>query len=177
MVPLDPGPRHSVPPLGYSRLLAFHICLLFPHLAKFLANTMQFNTCKDYASINQHSHQSTRTTGPRGGRGANHDHIYIYLYLYYMLCLFMPLLISFVFTPCIGYTCGLKWTSRSFYVVLCVRNFHRGAPMIPDDQGITINQGSRQGFPTWRRFCDGKFRLADYLPHFLEKICGRQALF
>ena len=35
---------------------------------------MQFNTsCKDYDSINQHSHQSTRTTGPQGG-GANHDH-------------------------------------------------------------------------------------------------------
>ena len=27
MVPPDPGPRHTVPPLGYSRLLAFHICL------------------------------------------------------------------------------------------------------------------------------------------------------
>ena len=55
--------------------LAFHICLLFPYLVKFLANTMQFNTtCEDYDSINQHSHQSTRTTGPQPGRGANHDH-------------------------------------------------------------------------------------------------------
>ena len=73
--PPDPGPRHNVPPLGYSRPLAFHICLLFPHLVKFLANTMQFNTtCNDYDSISQHSHQSTRTTGPQGGRGANHDH-------------------------------------------------------------------------------------------------------
>ena len=72
--PPDPGPRHNIPPLGYSRLLAFHICLLFPHLVKFLANTMQFNTtCNDYDSISQHSHQSTRTTGPQGGRGANHD--------------------------------------------------------------------------------------------------------
>ena len=48
---------------------------LFPRLVKFLANTMQINTtCKDYDSINQHSHQSTRTTSPQGGRGANHDH-------------------------------------------------------------------------------------------------------
>ena len=48
---------------------------LFPHLVKFLANTVQINTtCKDYDSINQHSHQSTPTTGPQGGRGANHDH-------------------------------------------------------------------------------------------------------
>ena len=31
MVPLDPGPRHNVPELGYARLLAFHICLLFLH--------------------------------------------------------------------------------------------------------------------------------------------------
>ena len=75
MVPPDPGPRHNVPRLGYSRLLTFHMCLLFPHLVKFLANTMQFNTtCKDYDSMNQHSHQATRTTGPQGGRGANHDH-------------------------------------------------------------------------------------------------------
>ena len=55
---------------------------------------MQFNTaCKDYDSINQHSHQSTRTTGPQGGRGANHDHargggggatlelLYVYIYI------------------------------------------------------------------------------------------------
>ena len=73
--PPDPGPRHNVPPLGYSRLLAFHICLLFPHLIEFLANTMQFNTtCKGYDSMSQHSHQSTSTTGLQGGRGANHDH-------------------------------------------------------------------------------------------------------
>ena len=25
--PLDPGPRHNVPPLGYARLLAFPVCL------------------------------------------------------------------------------------------------------------------------------------------------------
>ena len=36
---------------------------------------MQINTsCKDYDSISQPSHQSTRTTGPQKGRGANHDH-------------------------------------------------------------------------------------------------------
>ena len=36
---------------------------------------MQINTaCKDYDSINRHSHQSTRTTGAQGGRGANNDH-------------------------------------------------------------------------------------------------------
>ena len=27
MVPPDPGPEHAVQPLGYARLLAFHICL------------------------------------------------------------------------------------------------------------------------------------------------------
>ena len=27
MLPPDPGPGHTVPPLGYARLLAFHICL------------------------------------------------------------------------------------------------------------------------------------------------------
>ena len=91
--PPDPGPRHNVPPLGHARLLTFHICLFFPHLVKFLANTVQFNTiCKDYDSINQHSHQSTRTTGPQGGRGANHDHAgatleHIYIYIYIYICI------------------------------------------------------------------------------------------
>ena len=42
--PPDPGPGHTVPPLGYASLLAFHILPLFQHLVKFLANTMQFNT-------------------------------------------------------------------------------------------------------------------------------------
>ena len=79
--PPDPGPRHNVSELGCSRLLAFHICLLFPHLAKFLANTMQFNTtCKDYDSISQHSHQSRRTTGPQGGRGRSNAGAYILLH-------------------------------------------------------------------------------------------------
>ena len=67
MVPPDPGPRHNVPPLRYSRLLAFHICLLFPHLVKFLAHTMQINTtCKDYDSINPAStpiHTHHKSTG------------------------------------------------------------------------------------------------------------------
>ena len=48
---------------------------LFPHLVKFLANTMHSTPLeKDYDSIYQHSHQSTRTTGPQGWRRANHDH-------------------------------------------------------------------------------------------------------
>ena len=73
--PPDPGSRHNVPPLGYSRLLAFHICLLFPHCVKLFANTMQLNTtCHDYDSISQHSHQSTRTTGPQKRPVPNHDH-------------------------------------------------------------------------------------------------------
>ena len=69
---------------------------LFPHLIKFLAKTVQFNTtCKDYDSIDQHSHQSTRTTGVEGGRGANHDHAqgggggatleHIYIYIHEIL--------------------------------------------------------------------------------------------
>ena len=50
--------------------LIFHICLFCPHLVKFLANTMHFNTtCKDYDSDNQHSHQSTPTTGLQGWAG------------------------------------------------------------------------------------------------------------
>ena len=119
MVPLDPGPWHNVAPLGYARLLAFHICLLFPHFVKFLANTMQFNTtCKDYDSINQHSHQSTRTTGPQGGQGANHDYAqggeergwstYKYLHIVYMnvlgpwLWLAVTMELHFASLPCMA---------------------------------------------------------------------------
>ena len=51
----------------------------FIHLVKFLANTMLFNTtCKDYDSMNQHSHQSTRTTGPQGGL----EYIYLCVFIW-----------------------------------------------------------------------------------------------
>ena len=70
MVPPDPGPRHNVPTIRLFKAACLTYLLLFPRLVKFLANTMQFNTtCKDYVSINQHSHQSTRTTSPQGGGG------------------------------------------------------------------------------------------------------------
>ena len=79
MVPPDPGPRHNVPPLGYSRLLTFHICLLFPHLYSQIP-------CK-YHAIQHHLqrlrlHQPAftpirthhRSTGGAECKGANHDH-------------------------------------------------------------------------------------------------------
>ena len=75
MVPPDPGPRAHRPTIRLFKAGYLPYLPLFPHLVKFIANTMQFNTtCNDYDSISQHSHQSTRTTGPQGGRGAYHDH-------------------------------------------------------------------------------------------------------
>ena len=60
-----PDPLRKAACIPYGSYLS-----LFPHVVKFLANTTQFNTtCKDYDSINQHSHQSTPTTRPQGGVG------------------------------------------------------------------------------------------------------------
>ena len=73
--PPRPWPQAHRPTIRLCKAACLPYLPLFPHLVKFLANTVQFNTtCNDYDSINQHSHQSTRTTGPQGGRGANHDH-------------------------------------------------------------------------------------------------------
>ena len=73
--PPRPWPRAHRPTTRLCKAACLPYWPLFPHLVKFPANTMQINTsCKDYDPINQHSHQSTRTTGPQGGRGANHDH-------------------------------------------------------------------------------------------------------
>ena len=71
--PMKPCHPHSYCFCPVIRLLAFYICLLFPHLVEILANNIGFDTThKDYDSMNQHSHPSTLTTGPQGG--ANHDH-------------------------------------------------------------------------------------------------------
>ena len=73
--PPRPWPRAQRPTIRLFKAAYLPYFPLFPHLVKFLANTMQINTtCNDYDSISQHSHQSTRTAGPQGGRGANHDH-------------------------------------------------------------------------------------------------------
>ena len=47
-----------------------------PHSVEFLANTIRFYIiCKDYDSINQHSHPSTTTPPtPTGGGAGYHDH-------------------------------------------------------------------------------------------------------
>ena len=75
MLTSPPWPRAHRPTIRPCKAACLSYLPLFPHLVKFLANTMQINTtCKDYDSINQHSHQSTGTTGPQGERGANHDH-------------------------------------------------------------------------------------------------------
>ena len=73
--PPRPWPRAHRPTIRLFKAAYLPYLPLFPHLVKFIANTVQFNTtCNDYDSISQHSHQSTRTTGPQGGRGAYHYH-------------------------------------------------------------------------------------------------------
>ena len=67
--PLRPWPRAHRPTIRLCKAARLPYLPLFLHLVKFLANTMQNNiACEDYDSINHQSHQSTRTTGPQGGR-------------------------------------------------------------------------------------------------------------
>ena len=98
MVPLDPGPRHNGPPLGFTRLLTFEAYLpFFPHLVKFLQipcfaiqHHLQRLRLHQPAFTPIHTHQ--RSTG---GPGAHYDHaqgrsdagahIYIKLYNIYIL--------------------------------------------------------------------------------------------
>ena len=66
--------RHNLPTIRLCKAICLPYFPFLRHLVKFLGNTVQINTsCKDYDSIDHHSHQCTRTTGPQG-RGANHDH-------------------------------------------------------------------------------------------------------
>ena len=63
------GPRHNIPPLGYSRLLAFHIYLYS-------------RTCSNSLQIPCKSTPLAKTTTPScpgggGGRGVTLEHIYI----------------------------------------------------------------------------------------------------
>ena len=74
MVCLDPGPGHTVPPLGYSRLLAFHICLY----SRTSSNSWQ---------IQCNSTALAKTTTPSTSIPTN-PHIDIDVYLNCMLSLF-----------------------------------------------------------------------------------------
>ena len=71
---IGPGTWHAFTARSLGYLPPF--LPLFPHLIEFLANTIGFYTiCKDYDSINQHSHPSTTTPPtPTGGEAGNHDH-------------------------------------------------------------------------------------------------------
>lgn len=63
------------------------------------------------------------------------------------------------------------------YVVLSLRNYNRGAPLVPHKGGagkevITISSGQESGFSSWTRFRSQsqQFRFAQYMQVFMEKL-------
>lgn len=70
----------------------------------------------------------------------------------------------------------MRSIDSNFYVLLAIRSFNRGPPMLPqaepDTQSISIAAGEELGFPHWARFRNGgrQFRFAEYLRRFLEKL-------
>lgn len=70
----------------------------------------------------------------------------------------------------------MRATDSNFYLVLAMRSFNRGPPMIPhrgtDPAEITISSGQDMGLASWSRFCSSRkgFVLAEYLKVFVEKL-------
>jgi len=69
----------------------------------------------------------------------------------------------------------LRLIDSKLYLVLCMRSFNRGPPMIPHhdyDGEIQISHGEDLGIMSWSRFQQkGKgFCLADYLKCFMDKL-------
>ena len=61
-----------MPLLPHHQVICLPYLPSFPNSIKFFTNTIGFYIiCKDYDSINQHSHPSTT---PKGGGAGNHDH-------------------------------------------------------------------------------------------------------
>eukprot|EP00435_Cladocopium_sp_Y103_P025545 s3145_g6.t1 len=70
----------------------------------------------------------------------------------------------------------MRAIDENFYVCLALRNYNRGPPMIPDECGTTAIRANgwqnSQRPRSWTRFQpgDGKFRLAEYLKCFTERL-------
>lgn len=78
--------------------------------------------------------------------------------------------------PLIG---DLRQISAHYYLILSLRNFNRGCPLLPatsdqTDQTVTVSAGEELGMARWQEFqsqnADGKLHLAEYLQLFLERL-------
>eukprot|EP00434_Breviolum_minutum_P030267 symbB.v1.2.026772.t1/scaffold2699.1/size140064/7 len=70
----------------------------------------------------------------------------------------------------------MRRIDRSFYMVLTMRSFNRGPPMIPydgeDTGSFSIAAGQMLGLPLWTRFHAGnqRFHLGKYLQCFMKRL-------
>jgi len=68
----------------------------------------------------------------------------------------------------------MREVDKKFYIVLSMRSFNRGHPMLPQthpsDDAVSISAGQHHGFNFWIRFHSGKFYLDEYLQRFLELL-------
>jgi len=82
----------------------------------------------------------------------------------------------------------MRAVDQQYYVVLTMQSFRRGCPLIPEmgaatgKQVTTIDAGAKMGLTSWTRYHPNlagnrKFRLADYLRVFLERIGERASIY
>jgi len=78
---------------------------------------------------------------------------------------------------------AMRSVDTNFYVVLSLRGFSRGPPLLPEldaseghAHSIKISTGKHLGISSWSRF-QGRFHLAEYLEQFLEKLGFRVQTF
>ena len=68
----------------------------------------------------------------------------------------------------------MRAVDKQFYIVLSMRSFNRGHPMVPQTNPshdtVSISAGQHHGFTFWIRFHSGKFYLDEYLQCFLELL-------
>lgn len=73
----------------------------------------------------------------------------------------------------------MRQMDEEFYLVLCMRSFNRGPPLVPDTRDtdneadaplITICAGKHLGLTKWSRLSRGKFRMVEYMRHFLDAL-------
>lgn len=69
----------------------------------------------------------------------------------------------------------MRQVDEEFYLVLCMRSFNRGPPLVPEirdieaDELVTISAGKHLGLSTWTRSA-GKFRMVEYMRRFLDSL-------
>eukprot|EP00435_Cladocopium_sp_Y103_P027844 s2366_g6.t2 len=72
--------------------------------------------------------------------------------------------------------CDMREADARMYLVLSMRNFNRGHPMVPQrdpssDESFHVSAGEHLGLVSWTRFKpDEKFQLSEYMRVFMERL-------